>query len=148
MYKKLNFPDYPFKIQRIDDKLMIFDQLRKKFVRLTEEEWVRQHMISYMVRERNIPAGLIRVESGLKYEKLKKRTDILVYDRNGMPYLVIECKSPRILLASEVLFQAGIYAKSLKVSYIGVTNGLNHFFWKVNFEQGSTSILSEFPEFK
>jgi type I site-specific restriction endonuclease len=147
MFKKLNFPDYPFNIQRVADKLMIFDQLRKKYVRLTEEEWVRQHMVAYMIHERKIPTGLIRVESGLKYEKLKKRTDILVFDRNGSPYLVIECKSTKVALSREVLFQAGIYAKSLQVSYIGVTNGLNHFFWKVNLEEGKTHILSEFPEF-
>ncbi len=147
MFKKLNFPDYPFNIQRVDDKLMIFDQLRKKFIRLTEEEWVRQHMVSYLIRERKIPAGLIRIESGLKYEKLKKRTDILVYNRKGLPYLVIECKSTKIVISQEVVFQAGIYAKSLQVLYIGVTNGLNHFFWKVDHEEGKTYILSEFPEF-
>lgn len=148
MFKKLNFPDYPFKIHAVEDKFMIFDQLRKKYVILTEEEWVRQHMISYIIQEQHIPAGLIRVESGLKYEKLKKRTDILVYDRNGLPYLVIECKSPKIVLAKDVLFQAGIYAKSLNVSFIGVTNGIHHYFWHVDFEQGKTSILSEFPAFK
>jgi type I site-specific restriction endonuclease len=147
MFEKLNFPDYPFNIQRIGDKLMIFDQLRKKFVRLTEEEWVRQHMITFMIRERKIPAGLIRVESGLKYEKLKKRTDILVFDRNGLPYLVIECKSTRVALSREVLFQAGIYSKSLKAPYLGVTNGRKHIFWKINPEEGSTQILKDFPDF-
>jgi type I site-specific restriction endonuclease len=145
MYTELNFPDYPFKIQRIGNKNKIFDQLRKKYVTLTEEEWVRQHMISYMIREQKIPSGLIRIESGLKYEKLKKRTDILVYGRSGLPSLVIECKSPRIKLDGDVLFQAGIYARSLQVSYIGITNGLQHFFWHVDLEQGSTEILSEFP---
>jgi len=147
MFDKLNFPDYSFNIQRVADKLMIFDQLRKKYVRLTEEEWVRQHMVSYMIRERKIPAGLIRIESGLKYEKLMKRSDILVFDRDGLPFLVIECKSAKVILSREVLYQAGIYAKSLKVSYIGITNGMKHYFWKVNLGEGTTEILSEFPEF-
>jgi len=147
MFEKLNFPDYSFNIQWVDDKLMIFYQLRKKFVRLTEEEWVRQHMVSYMIRERKIPAGLIRVESGLKYEKLRKRTDILVYDRNGAPYLMIECKSIRVKLTRKVLFQAGIYSKSLKVPFLGITNGLNHFFWKVDPRDGTSEVLSQFPEF-
>lgn len=145
MFTELNFPEYPFKIQRVEGKFKIFDQLRKKFVMLTEEEWVRQHMICYMIEEQKIPAGLIRIESGLKYEKLKKRTDILVHGRNGLPYLVVECKSPRIKLDKDVLFQAGIYSSSLKVSFIGVTNGLQHFFWHVDFEHGQTEILSEFP---
>jgi type I site-specific restriction endonuclease len=145
MFTELNFPDYPFRIRRIGNKNKIFDQLRKKYVTLTEEEWVRQHMISYLMREQNIPAGLIRIESGLKYEKLKKRTDIVVYGRNGKPGLVIECKSPIVKLDKEVLFQAGIYAKSLQVSYIGITNGLQHFFWRVDLEMGTTEPLSEFP---
>jgi type I site-specific restriction endonuclease len=146
MFEKLNFPDYPFTIHRVENKFMIFDQLRKKYVRLTEEEWVRQHMISYIIYERKIPRGLIKIESGLRYEKLKKRTDILIYERTGLPHLMIECKSPAIKLNQEVLFQAGIYGKSLKVPFIGITNGLNHFFWRVDYEKGRTGMLEEFPD--
>jgi len=145
MLTALNFPEYPFTIRRVGNKFKIFDQLRKKFVILTEEEWVRQHMISYLIRERNITPGLIRVESGMKYEKLRKRTDILVYGRDGFPGLVIECKAPKIKLAGNVVFQAGIYARSLKVPYMGITNGLQHFFWHIDHVHGKTEILTEFP---
>jgi len=147
MFRKLNFPDYPFKIQRVENKFMIFDQLRKKYVRLTEEEWVRQHMVAYVIHERKIPQGLIKIESGLKYEKLKKRTDILIYNRTGLPFLMIECKSPSVKLDQKVLFQAGIYGKSLEVPFLGITNGLAHYFWQIDYKRGDTKILSEFPDF-
>ena len=146
--KKLNFPEYEFRIVSQDDKLMIFDQLRKKFVRLTPEEWVRQHMITYLIEQRNIPGSLIRVERGLKYDRLNKRTDILVYGRNGKPYLIVECKAPSIKVDKEVVFQAGIYGKSVRADYLGITNGINHFFWKMDYEKGTIEQLSDFPEYK
>ena len=147
MLRKLNFPDYQFKIQCIENKFRIFDQVRKKFVRLTDEEWVRQHMIQFMIREQKVPASLIKVESGLKYEKLKKRTDIMVYDREGNPFLIIECKSPLVKMDDHVLCQAGVYGKSLQAIYIGITNGLQHFFWEIDYQRGETNILNHFPEF-
>lgn len=148
MLKKLNFPSFEFQIKTVEDKLMIFDGLRKKFVRLTSEEWVRQHMLLYLLECKKYPRSLIKVESGLKYNKLNKRSDILTYDNKGHPFLVIECKSPEISLDEKVLHQVSIYAKSLKVKFIGVTNGLDHFFWEVNKDTGITNALRDFPEYK
>ena len=145
--KKLNFPEYEFRIESQDDKVMIFDQLRKKFVRLTAEEWVRQHMISYLIEARKIPGSLIRVEGGFKYDKMSKRTDILVYGRDGEPFLIIECKSPSVKIDEKVLFQAGIYGKSLRADYLGITNGINHFFCKMNYDKGTIEQLTDFPEY-
>ena len=145
MTKNLNFPSFDFRIEKVDDKLMIFDVLRKKSVTLTPEEWVRQHMIRYLIEYRNYPKSMIKVESGLKYDKLKKRSDILVYGTQGEPFLVIECKSPDIKIDAQVLSQVAAYSKSLKVKYIGVTNGLNHYCWSIDQEARTTENLGDFP---
>ena len=148
MFKKLNFPDFDFQIKTVEDKLMIFDGLRKKFVRLTSEEWVRQHMLLFLLECKKYPKSLIKVESGLKYNKLNKRSDILTYDNTGQPFLVIECKSPEISLDKNVLYQVSAYAKSLEVKYIGVTNGLDHYFWELDINSENTVALRDFPEYK
>lgn len=148
MLKKLNFPVFDFQIKTVEGKLMIFDGLRKKFVRLTSEEWVRQHMLLFLLQNKKYPRALIKVESGLKYNKLNKRSDILTYDNAGQPFLVIECKSPDISLDENVMYQVSAYAKSLDVKYIGVTNGLDHYFWEVEKSSGNTVALSDFPEYK
>jgi hypothetical protein len=147
MFKKLNFPEYKFRIISAENKFMIFDELRKKFVQLTEEEWVRQHTIRYLTDEKNIPGSLIRVESGHKYEKLRKRTDILVFNRKAEPFLIIECKSPKVKIRREVLFQAGIYGRSIQPLYIGVTNGLDHYFWRIDYPMNRITNLDHFPEY-
>lgn len=147
MMPVLNFPRYDFRIKSSESKFMIFDQLRKKYVQLTDEEWVRQHMVRYLITEKKISRSLIRCESGLMYAKRKKRTDILVYDRNGKPFMVIECKAPNINLSRDVLFQAGTYGKSIRAEYLGVTNGLQHFFWKVNYVSGEIIPQKEIPGF-
>jgi type I site-specific restriction endonuclease len=145
MIKNLNFPSFDFRIDKVDDKLVIFDVLRKKSVTLTPEEWVRQHMIRYLIEYRNYPKSMIRIESGLKYDKLRKRSDILVFDKQGLPFLIIECKSPDILIDERVLQQVAAYSKSLKVKYIGVSNGLFHYCWAINQENRSSENLEDFP---
>jgi type I site-specific restriction endonuclease len=145
MIKILNFPSFDFRIEKLDGKLMIFDVLRKKSVILTPEEWVRQHMIRYLMEYRNYPRSLIRIESGLKYDKLQKRSDILVYDKRGEPFLVIECKSPETTIGKNVLQQVSAYSRSLKVKYIGVSNGLVHFCWAIDHKEKTTENLEDFP---
>lgn len=145
MLKKLNFPEYTFRIRSDEDKFMIFDELRKKFVRLTEEEWVRQHMVRYLLTEQQIPGSLVRVETGLSYGKLNKRMDIVVYRRDGTPFMIIECKAPHIPVRQRVLLQAGIYGKTLQPAFIGITNGITHFFWAMDYDQEKTTLLDQFP---
>ena len=148
MIKNLNFPSFNFRIEKSNDKLMIFDVLRKKSVTLTPEEWVRQHMIRYLIEYRGYPKAMIKVESGLKYDKLQKRSDILVYDNQGNPFLVIECKSPEMKIDKKVLHQVAAYSKSLKVKYIGVSNGMNHYCWTIDQEKRTTQNLGDFPVYK
>ena len=148
MNKKLNFPSFEFRIERLDDKLMIFDVLRKKSVRLTPEEWVRQHLIRYLIDFRKYPKSMIKVESGLKYNRLLKRSDILVFSQDGNPFMVIECKSPETKLDEKVIHQVAVYSRSLKVKYIGISNGLKHFCWEIDQDNHSARGLDDFPEYK
>ncbi|MGD9328433.1 MAG: type I restriction enzyme HsdR N-terminal domain-containing protein [Cyclobacteriaceae bacterium] len=148
MNKKLSFPSFEFRIEKINDKLMIFDVLRKKSVRLTPEEWVRQHLIRYLIEYRQYPKSMIRVESGLKYDKLLKRSDILVFGQDGNPWMVIECKSPDTKLDDKVIHQVAAYSRSLQVKYIGISNGLKHYCWEIDQDKQSTRSLGDFPEYK
>lgn len=148
MFQKLNFPEFDFRIKRYGDRSMVFDILRKKDVALTPEEWVRQHMVHYLILVKGYPRSLIKIESGLKYNKLSKRSDILIYDSIGNPYMVIECKSPETRLDNKTLHQVGTYSKALKVKYMGITNGLSHFFWSVDHEQMTSHNLSDFPDYE
>jgi hypothetical protein len=141
----LNFPAYKFQIAEKDGKLSVFDPVRKKYVVLTPEEWVRQHAIQYLATEKNVPLSLIRVESEIRLYQTKKRFDIAVYDRNGIALLVVECKAPSVPLTQEVLDQAVRYNLTLKVGWLMLTNGLQHIVCRVDPESGSVSMNAELP---
>ena len=115
----------------MDDKYFIFDSLRKKLLALTPEEWVRQHWINFLIDHQGYPKGLISLEKGLKYNQLQKRTDLVVFDREGHPYLLIECKAPEVELSQKVLQQALAYRSTLLTPYIILSNGkiLGRFIW-------------------
>jgi hypothetical protein len=142
---KLNFPGFEFSIVEKKGRLSIFDPARKKFVALTPEEWVRQHVIQYLLNDRKIPVSLIRVESEIKLYKTVKRFDIAVADRNGNSLLIVECKAPSVPLSQDVLDQAVRYNMKLKVSWLMLTNGLHHFYCHVDPEAGSMKMISELP---
>lgn len=127
---RLNFPEYDLK-NRIDaQKNSIFDLVRKKFIPLTPEEWVRQHCIEMMIQQYNIPIGRISVEKGLKYQSLQKRFDILTLDKDGSTQILVECKAPEVELSEKTLIQAGVYNSKLDSKYIWITNGKNHIWMK------------------
>ena len=145
--KELNLPAYSFKITGDYGSEMIFDQLRRKFVRLTPEEWVRQHFIQYLVKEGDYPAGLIGVEIPFTINKLKKRIDILVHDRTGTPVMIVECKSPDVQLDEEVFEQIATYNLQFRVPYLVVTNGLIHFACRMDFEEKRPDYLNVIPQY-
>ena len=122
----LQYPSYPFKIKALHGKDQIFDPFRKTWVLLTPEEWVRQHWINFLIEHQGYPKGLISLEKGLKYNQLQKRTDLVVFDRVGHPYLLIECKAPDIELNQKVLQQALAYRATLLTPYIILSNGVRH----------------------
>lgn len=124
----LNFPKFNFKITEQDGKCYIFDPLRKKLILLTPEEWVRQHFIAYLIQVKNYPKSLFAVERGLQYNQLQKRFDILVHDRKGKPFLLIECKAPSVILSDETLKQVGVYNLTIGAPFLGISNGKTHIF--------------------
>jgi hypothetical protein len=145
MMYKLNLPECDFRLKKDEGKVWIFDSIRKKFVVLTPEEWVRQHFVNYLISEKNIPRSLIRIEGGLLYNELQKRTDIVVYDRTGQPWLIVECKSPTIAVSPTTLEQATIYNSTLRAAYICITNGLVHLCANIQWEERTSIQIKEIP---
>ena len=130
------------KCRQNQGKSEIFDPVRKKWVRLTEEEKVRQCFVQFLHINKNIPLSHIAVEKEIKVNGLSRRYDIIVFDENGNPKMVIECKAPHIKLSQEVVEQVGRYNKTLRAPIIGVTNGTDHLFFQINFETEEIQILS------
>jgi hypothetical protein len=123
---KLNFPEYQFRISKEKETLKIFDPIRKKNIVLTPEEWVRQHVIQYLIQECKISPALIAVERAFEFNHLKKRFDILVFNQLGKPHLLVECKSFEVELNSETLMQIATYNQIFKVNHLWISNGLQH----------------------
>ena len=131
----------------VSGKKQIFDPVRKKYVYLTKEEWVRQNIIQFLIKEKFYPVSLIRVEFNLKFNTLSKRADIVCFDNNGSVMLLVECKSPEIQLNQNVFDQIAIYNLSFKSKFLLVTNGLNYFCCEMNYSLKKYSFLSEIPSF-
>jgi type I site-specific restriction endonuclease len=143
----LNFPEYNFQIVEKKGKLTIFDPVRMKYVALTSEEWVRQHVLRFLTDEKKVPEKLVKVESEISLFKTRKRFDIAVFDRNGNPLLVIECKAPSVPLSQDVLDQAVRYNMTMKVCLLMLTNGLQHIFCRIDPHDGSVRQISGLPDY-
>ncbi|MBT3301855.1 MAG: type I restriction enzyme HsdR N-terminal domain-containing protein [Bacteroidetes bacterium] len=143
----LTLPKYDYLIQKREGKLYIFDLVRKKYIFLTPEEWVRQHFVNYLITEKSVPQKLISLERGLNYNRLAKRSDIVVYGQKGQALLLIECKASTIELNEQVIFQVATYNVKLRAPFIGITNGLKHFYWK-HAEGVKNLSLQELPDFQ
>jgi len=147
--EKLNLPDINARTRSGQNgKEEIFDEIRKKFVRLTPEEWVRQNFLHFMVFNLGFPASLIVVEASLTYNRMKKRFDILAYNNSGNPVMIVECKAPAIALTQDVFDQVAMYNMTLKVNYLVVTNGLAHYACLINHENRSYDFLDGLPNFE
>lgn len=139
----LNFPEYNFRTRHEGGQLQIFDPVRKKYVALTPEEWVRQHIIQYLEKEKLVPLHMMASERGLSINRMTKRFDLVVYNLSGKPAAIVECKAPAVALAEDVFFQIARYNLALKVKYLLVTNGLQHFFGVVDYNTGNLNLASE-----
>ena len=126
------FGKYEFRVEKKEEGQYIFDPMRKKYVALTPEEWVRQHILHYLTENLSYPKSLIAVERGLKVNDLQKRFDVLVFDQKGTPKMIVECKAPDEVLNENVLEQIISYNLSLKVRYLWVTNGRLNFCWRLS----------------
>jgi hypothetical protein len=143
--KTLNLPEYKFNLQKRKGKLTIFDPIRKKYVILTPEEWVRQHFLHYLIEYLSFPRSLIKVETGLSYNQLQKRSDILIYNRSGKPVMIIECKSFEIKIGQNAFDQAAMYNHTLSAPYLVITNGMEH--WCCKIEDSGIHFLKDIPNF-
>lgn len=146
--QQLNLPAYDFRIREREGQQEIFDAVRHKFVSLTPEEWVRQHFIQYLIRTKNVSIAMIAVEKSLTLNKLIKRTDIVVYGSNAKPLMIVECKAPSISISQKVFEQIGRYNLALKVEYLVVTNGLDHYCAKIDLKNKTFSFLEEIPDYQ
>lgn len=147
--KQLNLPSYSFTITGKEGSRMILDTLRRKFVKLTPEEWVRQNFVRYLIHEGGYPPGLIGIEVMFRYNTMKKRADILVHNRMGEPVLIVECKSPDINISDfyedKVYDQIGGYNLGLKLPFAIVTNGLVNYAFRFDTERNQYVHLLEIP---
>jgi hypothetical protein len=145
--QKLNFPVYSFRFKNSENKVSIFDDIRKKFIILTPEEWVRQHTVQFLLLEKNYPKSYLNVEKLIKINDISKRYDIVVFQPNGEIFLLIECKAPEVTITQNTFDQIARYNLKLKAKYLMVTNGLNHYFCQMDFEKEQYIFLKELPAF-
>ena len=146
--QRLNFPSYSFRFKNSENKVAIFDQTRKKFIILTPEEWVRQHTVQYLLQDKNYPKSYLNVEKLLKINDISKRYDIVVFQPNGTIFLLVECKAPEVNITQKTFDQIAQYNLTLKAQYLMVTNGLNHYFCQMDFENEKYIFLDDLPPFK
>lgn len=143
---KLNFPSYTFRFKKDGATKLIYDEIRKKFVVLTPEEWVRQHTVRKLREENGIPKSHINVEKQIVLNKLKKRYDIVVFNSDGSIYLIVECKAPHIQINQTTFDQIAQYNFVLNARYLMVTNGQAHYYCRMDFEAQRYHFLAELPE--
>ena len=143
----LNIPEQNIEIKSINSKNYIFDLLRKKHLILTPEEWVRQNLVSYFINDLNYPKGLIKTESSLKYNNLKKRSDILIYNNDMTHYMIVECKSYKMKLNKSHLNQSAIYNKIYRSKYLMVSNGMEHIVCEYDWENETFKFRNSIPKF-
>ena len=143
----LNLPKVALKTKSVEGTIQVFDVIRKKYFVLTPEEWVRQHFIHYLNNEKNYPMGLMGVEKMVKYNALKTRADIVLYTTEGKAKMIVECKAPNVKITQDTFNQIAKYNFKLKVEFLVVTNGMQHFCCRMGYENNSISFLDDIPTF-
>ena len=146
--QKLNLPSYSFQLKNSENQRYIFDNIRKKFVVLTPEEWVRLNFVTYLMTEKKYPASLIAIEKQLIINQRKKRTDILIFNTTGTPHIIVECKAPSVKITQETFNQIARYNLKLNATYLIVTNGLAHFYCKMDKENETYVFLKDIPSYE
>jgi type I site-specific restriction endonuclease len=146
--KALNLPTYLFNIKSEKGRKYILDVIRRKYVALTPEEWVRQNFIRYLAEDKGFPLTLMAVEAGFALYKTTKRTDVLIYNRQAQPVAIVECKAPEVALTQTVFEQIVRYNLSFNLDYLFVTNGMVHYCCRLNHENGQVEFLQDIPRFE
>lgn len=146
--QKLNFPNYTFRLKSTEKNTLIFDSIRKKFVICEPEEWVRAHTIQYLIQEKSYSPTLLNVEKQIKVRGIVKRYDIVGYQPDGSIALVVECKAPKVPITQDTFDQIARYNYTLRAEYLMVTNGLDHYYCQMDWEEERYTFLRELPNFK
>ena len=144
----LNFPKFEYRFKNTENKVSIFDVIRKKFVILQPEEWVRQHCIHYLIVHKKYPKSLINIEKELTINGLKKRYDIVIFNPDGSIFLIVECKAPKITINQTTFDQIARYNLALNAEYLMVTNGINHYYCQMDIKAEKYQFLKDIPNFK
>ena len=145
---QLNLPSYQIRIKEVNGRKQIFDILRRKYIALTPEEWVRQHFIHFLIEHKHYPASLLANEVPLQVGEKKVRADSVLYDNQLRPRMIIEYKDPTILLTQKVFDQISVYNLLLHVDYLVVSNGLGSYICKMDYEQQSYTFLESLPDYQ
>ena len=146
--QELNLPKFEIRVQRQKDKLTIFDFLRRRYVALTPEEWVRQHFTHFLVEHKGYPKGLLANEVELSVGDKSLRCDSVLYDRELHPQMIVEYKAPKIKLTQKVFQQIATYNLLLHVDYLVVSNGIEHHCVKMDYDNQKYLFLDDIPEYK
>lgn len=145
--QSLNFPKFDFRFKNSENGVQIFDVIRRKFVILQPEEWVRQHVVKYLMDVKQYPKSLINVEKKLILNGLTKRMDIVVFNTDGKLKILVECKAPQVVIDQTTFDQIAQYNLSANADYLMVTNGLNHYFCQMDYEARRYNFITELPEY-
>lgn len=147
LLQPLALPPYPFKLTDQSGQLFIFDEIRKKQIMLTPEEWVRQHFVQYLIKIKGYPKTLIKLEGGLRLHGMQKRSDIVVFNPQGQKILMVECKAPDVAIDQKVFDQIARYNITHQIKLLAVTNGLQHYYCTIDFEKKAYQFIPQLPEY-
>lgn len=145
--QQLNFKTYAFRFRNTGDTVSVFDEIRRKFIVLTPEEWVRQHVVHFLLHEMKYPKSLINVEKLLTINGLPKRYDVVVFNNDGSINILVECKAPQIKISQSVFDQIARYNMTMQSQFLMVTNGHNHYFCRMDYENEKYLFLENLPEY-
>ena len=146
--QELNLPPYDYRLKKEGEQIRIFDPIRKKYVALTPEEWVRQHFINFLLSEKNVPAGLVIFEKKITMNTMSRRPDILVHNKKGKPVMIVECKAPEVKISQDTFDQIARYNSVIKAPYLVVTNGLQHYCCRMDHLNDSYQFLEDIPDYE
>lgn len=146
--QNLAFPSYDFRLKSSENKPFIFDVVRKKFVSLAPEEWVRQHVLHFLIYTKSYPLSLINVEKEISVGDTKKRYDIVIFHPDGSIFLIVECKSYTIPITQTTFDQIARYNLQLKSDLLMVTNGLEHFYCSMDYQEERYAFLRQLPDYR
>jgi len=146
-FPQLNLPEFAIKTKLVKGTTQVFDPVRKKYFKLTPEEWVRQHVINYLSHDKKYPFGLMGIEKTIKYNTLRNRPDIILYNTEGIPNMIVECKAPSVNITQNTFNQIARYNFKLRVRYLLVTNGIKHFCCAMDYDKNRIDFLESVPSF-